>query len=144
MRELLGLGRDPGPVYRDVPMSYRDLADLVRSTFGTSTFIDGISYEGHSNVGFGGGEDWWHYWTKADEASPWVASLIGASDRVVTSGAWDGWVYGSDLPPAVPEPPSHRTVCPRRASRARQAVSTSPGGLCVWRCCAMTPLGPTR
>jgi hypothetical protein len=80
--------------------------DTVRATFGNSTFIDGISYEGHSNVGFGGGEDWWHYWTREDDASPWASSTIGAGERVVAGGAWDGWVYGTALPPAVPEPVS--------------------------------------
>src|SRR5687768_13948639 len=55
--------------------------DTVRTAFGNSSFIDGISYDGHANTGFGGGEDWWHYWTKADDASAWVSSMIGASDR---------------------------------------------------------------
>jgi hypothetical protein len=78
--------------------------DTARASFGDSTFIDGISYDGHANQGYGGGDDWWHYWTKSDSASPWVSSMVGASDRVVTDGAWDGWVYGSGLAPVVPEP----------------------------------------
>ena len=78
--------------------------DTVRATFGTSTFIDGVTYEGHDNTGFGGGDDWWHYWTKSSDAAPWQSSMIGAADRVVTDGASDGWVYGSGSAPFVPEP----------------------------------------
>ena len=78
--------------------------ETVRVPFGLSTLIDGISYEGHSNQGFGGGDDWWHYWTKASIDAAWMESMVGAADRVVTNGSWDGWVYGSALPPTVPEP----------------------------------------
>jgi hypothetical protein len=78
--------------------------ETVRVPFGLSTLIDGIIYEGHADVGFGGGDDWWHYWIRASADAPWVESMVGAADRVVTDGAWDGWVYGSALPPNVPEP----------------------------------------
>ena len=71
--------------------------------FGFGLFIDAISYDGHSNGGFGGGELYWHYWTKDTELDPWTFSQIGAVDRLVGDGAWDGWVYGSALAP-IPEP----------------------------------------
>ena len=78
-----------------------------RLDFGFGAFIDGMTYGPHSDIGFGGGEDWWHYWTRADNGSPWVSSMIGAGDRVVSDGAWDGWVYGSAMPPNyIPEPSS--------------------------------------
>jgi len=68
-------------------------------------FIDGISYEGHSNSGYGGGEDWWHYWIMEPADTDWTFSMCGASDRVVTDGAWDGWIYGRAGAP-LPEPTS--------------------------------------
>ncbi|MBI4581729.1 MAG: hypothetical protein HY718_18680, partial [Planctomycetes bacterium] len=65
-------------------------------------FIDGISYDGHGNSGFGGGEDWWHYWTR-DADSPWTSPFFGAGDRVAQDGSADGWIYGRDGAP-LPEP----------------------------------------
>ena len=74
----------------------------VVEDFGWGPFIDGISYEGHSNVGYGGGEDWWHYWIK-DVGQDWVSPAFGVADRVLLPGSSDGWVYGSAAAP-VPEP----------------------------------------
>jgi hypothetical protein len=71
--------------------------------FGFGLFIDGISYDGHSDSGFGGAELYWHYWTKDAEIDPWVFSQIGAVDRIMGDGAWDGWVYGTAGAP-IPEP----------------------------------------
>lgn len=65
------------------------------------TYIDGISYKGHSNSGYGGGELYWHYWTK-EPAADWVWSMVGASSRVVADGCADGWVYGRDGAPRLP------------------------------------------
>ena len=70
--------------------------------FGFGLFIDGISYAGHSDSGFGGGELYWHYWTKDAEIDPWTFSQIGAADRIVNDGAWEGWRYGAGTP--LPEP----------------------------------------
>lgn len=64
--------------------------------------IDGIAYDGHSDVGFEGGDLFWHYWTKEDELEGWTFSEIGASDRIVSGGAWEGWRFGAGAP--VPEP----------------------------------------
>ena len=76
----------------------------VREDFGWGVFIDGISYDGHSNMGFGDGEDWWHYWVRDATADPWETPWdYGAADRVVTDGCYDGWVYGGASEP-VPEP----------------------------------------
>jgi hypothetical protein len=79
--------------------------ETVRLDFGFGEFIDGIIFDGHSDVGFGGGENWWHYWTREVGESSWTASFIGAADRTVTDGDADGWVYGNANPP-VPEPTS--------------------------------------
>ncbi len=70
--------------------------------FGFGLFIDGIAYDGHSNASFGGGDLFWHYWTKDAETLPWTFSQIGAGDRIVNDGAWEGWRYGAGAP--IPEP----------------------------------------
>lgn len=74
--------------------------DTLTSTFGE--YVDGISYQEHSDVGYGGGADWWHYWNK-DGGHDWISPMFGASDRVVFDGNADGWVYGRDT---IPEPAS--------------------------------------
>jgi hypothetical protein len=75
---------------------------LVLIDFGFGLLIDGIAYNGHSNEGFGGGELYWHYWTRPGELDPWTFSAIGSVDRLLSDGTWDGWVYGSALPPREP------------------------------------------
>jgi hypothetical protein len=66
-------------------------------------FLDGITYAGHSNIGWGGGENWWHYWTR-EGSGPWSSpESYGAFDRVVQNGSADGWIYGRAGAP-VPEP----------------------------------------
>jgi hypothetical protein len=78
----------------------------VKQDFGWGLLVDGFEFQGHSNVGFGGGDDWWQYWTKDSDSAEWQASFIGAADRVVSNGTWDGWVYGRATGPVVPEPAS--------------------------------------
>jgi hypothetical protein len=75
----------------------------VQSDFGWGLFLDGVTYDGHSNVGYGGGDNWWHYWVKSPGQSNWQSPAYGAATRVVTDGSWDGWVYGRATAPA-PEP----------------------------------------
>jgi hypothetical protein len=75
----------------------------VRNDFGWGVFVDGITYDGHSDTGFGGGEDWWHYWIKDAGDGSWTSPSFGAVDRIVEDGDWDGWVYGRAGTP-IPEP----------------------------------------
>lgn len=75
-----------------------------RQDFGFGVFVNGITYDGHSNIGYAGGEDWWHYWTKDGESAGWAAPSVGAVDRVVEDGFSDGWIYGRAG--TVPEPAS--------------------------------------
>lgn len=76
--------------------------DLVVMTedSGWGIFVDGLAYQGHSNQGYGGGEDWWHYWIQ-DGATQWLSPAFGVSDRVLYDGYRDGWVYGRAT---IPEP----------------------------------------
>jgi hypothetical protein len=73
---------------------------ITKQDYGFGEFVDGFSFEDHSNIGYGGDEDWWHYYTKDAGQLEWTASWVGASSRVVSSGDWDGWSYGH----AIPEP----------------------------------------
>ncbi len=75
----------------------------VRQDFGFGIYIDGIAYGDHANLGYGGGEAWWHYWTKADAADPWSLSWVGVAVSPVADGGWNGWTYGRAGEP-VPEP----------------------------------------
>lgn len=52
VRELLGLGRDPGPLYRGEPMGYRDLADVLRATFEQRTLSYAGGLDGDTQAGY--------------------------------------------------------------------------------------------
>jgi hypothetical protein len=68
-------------------------------------FIDGLGYQGHYDSGFGGGDDWWHYWTKDAGQSEWNSPMYGMSGRIVADADMDGWIYGRGGAP-LPEPAS--------------------------------------
>lgn len=96
---------------------------IVTQEFDFGVFVDGIAYQDHSDQGFGGDENFWHYWTRSAADAAWEIASVGASDRIVSDGFWDGWVYGRAGAP-VPEPGSATLlalgltgllVCARRA-----------------------------
>ena len=88
----------------DVITTESTLTTVVEN-FGWGDFIDGISFAGHSDIGFGGDADWWHFWIKDAGTEEWVSPAYGTSDRVLLPGDSDGWRYGSDFAPGVvPEP----------------------------------------
>ncbi len=69
---------------------------------GLGWMITGISYAGHGNSGYGGGELWWHYWVldpPNDWESPWG---YGAGGRTAADGCGDGWIYGRAGAPHLP------------------------------------------
>jgi len=80
---------------------------LAYTNWGTAEepdlFVDSMAYLGHSNGGYGGGDDWWHYWLKDAGETSWTSPLYGMSSRVVGDGDMDGWIYGRSGAP-VPEP----------------------------------------
>ena len=84
----------------DIIEEYTTLT-TVRLDYGFGEFIDGISYLGHSNIGWGGGEDWWHYIVKDSDETEWALSGVGAGDRVVFDGDSDGYIYGRTPEPAT-------------------------------------------
>lgn len=75
----------------------------VRDNFGWGVFIDGISYQGHSDIGYDGGENWWHFWIKDPPGQQWTSPAYGVADRVLYNGYSDGWVYSHAGAP-IPEP----------------------------------------
>ena len=66
-------------------------------------FVDSMEYLGHYNGGYGGEEDWWHYWIQEAGETSWTSPLYGMSSRVVGNCDSDGWIYGRAGTP-VPEP----------------------------------------
>jgi hypothetical protein len=48
-------------------------------------------------------ENYWHYWTEVN--GQWEMAMFGASDRMLSNGSKDAWVFGSSVAPqAVPAP----------------------------------------
>jgi len=75
----------------------------VIADFGFGEFVDGLTYAGHSDIGFVAPDGYWSYWIRDSESDPWSFSPVGAADRVVVAGNFDGWRY-PDVGPPVPEP----------------------------------------
>lgn len=49
----------------------------------------------------------WAYFTKATSAQPWESSWVGAADRLLADGAWDGYSFAAwfdSAPPSEPAP----------------------------------------
>ena len=76
------------------------VADIVTFSFGDSLY--GLTIGTDQDEGFGTEPeflDYWHYWTKSDEASNWEFSSVGFSDRMLSDGSWDGYVFNSNFAP---------------------------------------------
>ena len=72
--------------------------------YSSGPLINGITYDGHSDIGWQGGANWWHYWIVEPVTQEWISPAYGAADRLIDDGDMDGWVYGRDS--VVPEPAS--------------------------------------
>ncbi len=90
----------------DIIESETDLV-TVRADYGWGVAVDGIAYQDHNDVGYGGGDLWWHYWTdEAGSREGWISPWTGAADRIVRHGDADGWIYGhGDAPKPTWEVP---------------------------------------
>jgi hypothetical protein len=75
--------------------------DIVLLDFGFGEFVDGISFLGNDNSGFDPPDGWWHYWTGDPQNGQWTESQVGAGDRLIGDGDWDGWRWGSPDPPSL-------------------------------------------
>ena len=81
--------------------------DIVSYSFGDA--VNGITYGSLSQSGFID-NSYWSYWTSTSSTN-WSSSWVGAGDRSLANGDWDGWSWGdgSTAPrdnavAAVPEP----------------------------------------
>jgi len=51
------------------------------------------------NTGF------WAYFTRASQSEPWASSWVGAADRILTDGAWDGLSFAPNFVSSEPADP---------------------------------------
>lgn len=97
----------------DAPVTGLGLFDIIQAETTLTTdriwwdkfkawTIDGIGYDGHSDSGWMGGENYWHYWVRDSASDPWSYSLEGVDVRAAADGTGDGWVYGSVGEPIIP------------------------------------------
>ena len=80
----------------------------VIKSYDFGDFLLGLSIGDDENSGFGTPPDYfdyWHYWTKETMADAWESSMIGFSDRILSDGSMDGWVFDSGDAP-IPAPPA--------------------------------------
>ena len=89
----------------DVTGQYSFEYEVITYTFGD--FLVGVGIEDDYQYGEGSPPDYadsWHYWT-AEGGDAWAASLIGFSDRILSDGSRDAWVFGDFDPPSqIPGP----------------------------------------
>ena len=78
--------------------------DIQTFSFGDALF--GLAIGDDQDAGFGTAPeylDYWHYWTGESDSTDWDFSMIGFSDRVLSDGSMDGWVFNSNDAP-IPAP----------------------------------------
>lgn len=95
--------------------------DVISYSFGD--FLVEIELDADSDYGDGSAPpyiDYWHYWSSEADAA-WEASMIGFGDRILTDGAADAWVFGTDDAPAtIPAPATIAILLPAIAARRRR------------------------
>jgi hypothetical protein len=81
-------------------------AQLQYDVYPFGSFVTGIGIGADYEYGTGDlwpVENYWHYWTEVN--GQWEMAMFGASDRMLTDGSKDAWVFGSSVAPqAVPAP----------------------------------------
>ena len=81
-------------------------SQLQYDVYPFGSFVTGIGLG--SDFEYGNGDLWpienyWHYWTEVN--GQWEMAMFGASDRMLSNGSKDAWVFGSgDAPQTVPAP----------------------------------------
>jgi len=83
-----------------------DSVSITYQTFSWGYFLTGVTIDGDTNYGVGDLwpiENYWHFWVH--DTGSWMQAQFGASDRILTNGLSDAWVFGSSaLPQIVPAP----------------------------------------
>lgn len=101
-------------------------SDLRVSTehFSFGDFVNGIDYGGYADTGDGSTPpafaDYWAYYT--GDGTSWTSSLVGAGDRLLSNGSYDGWVWN----PAQSTAPDF-AVAPEPASALALAAAAVIG-----------------
>ena len=108
---LVTLRWDPADALNgfDALVRVRDLvpgSTLQYDQYPFGAFITGIGLGADYEYGTGDLwpiENYWHYWTEV--GGQWQLAMFGASDRLLSDGSADAWVFGSSAAPqAVPGP----------------------------------------
>jgi hypothetical protein len=97
---------------------------LTTETFPWGELVTGLG--AGTDYEYGTGDLWpiqnyWHYWIQ-DESDSWIWAPQGATDRILTNGSADAWVFGTDISPqAVPAAPGALLLATvlRRRQRSR-------------------------
>ena len=92
-------GREAFDVISDAQPGFF-IPDIDVYSFGDS--LTGLEIGSDADSGFGTPPDYldyWHYWIRDSDLEPWDFASIGFSDRYLSDGSWDGWVFGSALAP---------------------------------------------
>ena len=106
----LGYDRDGDGVFGVSPAPGFD-ADGVAWSLSPDDSRTATDTDDHWREGWNNG--FWAYYVSSDAGATWTSSQVGAADRVLTSGAWDGWRFapgfnsappGTPVPAPVPEP----------------------------------------
>ncbi len=96
-------------------------SQLQYDAYPFGSFVTGIGLGGdfeHGNGDLWPIENYWHYWTEVN--GQWEMAMFGASDRTLTDGSKDAWVFGSGaVPQAVPAPGAIALLLALRPRRRR-------------------------
>jgi hypothetical protein len=81
---------------------------FVVTTYSFGDALTGVTIGSDTDAGFGTPPDYldyWHYWTRDNSESAWTESWVGFTERAMSNGSWDGWVFNSaGAPSVVPAP----------------------------------------
>lgn len=97
-------GRDLFDVFGEAQPGF---FESVIKSYEFGDFLLGLSIGDDSDEGFGTPPDYfdyWHYWTVELDSGEWGLSMIGFSDRVLSDGSSDGWVFDSNDAPIPASP----------------------------------------
>ena len=66
----------------------------------------------------------WGYSLKASESDPWEDAAVGASDRLLSDGAWDGYSFAPGFTTSAPSEPVAAAPIPEPTAAALLMVGT--------------------
>ncbi len=108
---------------------------LFSGTVSAGFFLGTITYDGSAGLQTetndftpGVDENWGYYLapdTTAADANNWVASGSGASDRMLSDGAWDAWSFGNY------DPNTFAHLAPPDTGQAAAAPVPEPGSFAI-------------